>query len=76
MIGFDSPIRSFVRLVVYLSWTLVAIPVQMIALVLRTPFRVRFPMIYHRTCLRIVGIDVQIRGVKSKDHPVPISAVD
>lgn len=70
MNGIDSPIRSFVRLAVYLGWTLVAIPVQIIALLLRTPFRVRFPMIYHRTCLKIIGVKIQIRGVKSKDHPV------
>jgi lyso-ornithine lipid O-acyltransferase len=70
MSGIDSPIRSFVRLAIYLGWTLLAIPVQVIALVLHTPFRVRFPMIYHRTCLKIVGVDVRVRGKKSKKHPV------
>ncbi|MHA1538608.1 MAG: lysophospholipid acyltransferase family protein [Alphaproteobacteria bacterium] len=70
MSGFDSPIRSFVRMVIYLGWTLVAIPVQGVALLLRTPFRVSFPMIYHRTCLKIIGVDIQVRGKKSKDHPV------
>lgn len=70
MSGIGSPLRSLSRLLIYLGWTLVAIPVQMVALLLRTPFRVRFPMIYHRTCLKIVGVDVEIRGKRSKDHPV------
>jgi len=70
MSGIGSPFRSLSRLLVYLGWTFVAIPVQMVALLLRTPFRERFPMIYHRTCLKIVGVDVEIRGKRSKDHPV------
>jgi 1-acyl-sn-glycerol-3-phosphate acyltransferase len=60
-----SPFRSLIRLALYLSWTGLAIPVQMVALALRLRFAVRWPMIYHRACTRLLGFEVVVRGERS-----------
>ena len=60
-----SPLRSLVRLALYLSWTLFAIPVQMVALGLKLGFAKRWPIVYHRTCTRLLGFEVVIKGERS-----------
>ena len=74
MSGVASPLRGIVRLVVYLAWTFACIPVQAILLLLRSRLRSTFPIVYHRTCLKIVGIDVQVRGKRCRNHPVLFAA--
>jgi len=60
-----SPLRSLARLALYLSWTGLAIPVQMVALALRLRFAKRWPVIYHRACTRLLGIEVVVKGERS-----------
>lgn len=70
MLEYASPLRSFTRLVLYLGWTLLCIPVQMVAVRLEGRFKVRFPMFYHKRCLRLLGIQLEVRGEQSAQHPV------
>ena len=65
-----SPIRAFCRLVVYFLWTVVCIPVQVVALLIGGPLKKTFPAFYHRRCLPMLGIELEIRGKKSDRHPV------
>lgn len=70
MMGVASPLRGFIRLTAYLAWTFACMPVQAILLLLRSPLRSTFPMAYHRTCMAIIGIDVEILGKRCREHPV------
>jgi 1-acyl-sn-glycerol-3-phosphate acyltransferase len=65
-----SPIRATLRAALYGVWTLLLLPVQMLAVTLRLPLAKRLPRFYHRTCCRILGIDVRHQGEPSRDHPV------
>jgi 1-acyl-sn-glycerol-3-phosphate acyltransferase len=55
---------------VYGVWTLLLLPVQMLAVSIRAPFAKRLPRFYHRVCCRILGIQVNHQGEPSRDHPV------
>lgn len=70
MVDYASPLRSFVRLVLYLGWTFACIPVQVVAVRLKSRFKVRFPMFYHKRCLRLLGVELEVRGEQSDGHPV------
>jgi len=70
MSGVASPLRGFLRLTAYLAWTIVCMPVQAALLLLKSPLRATFPMAYHRTCMAIIGIDLELRGKRCRDHPV------
>jgi 1-acyl-sn-glycerol-3-phosphate acyltransferase len=70
MSGVASPLRGFVRLSIYLAFTFACIPVQAVLLLLKSPLRATFPVFYHRTCVAIIGIDIELRGKRSRDHPV------
>jgi 1-acyl-sn-glycerol-3-phosphate acyltransferase len=70
MVDYASPLRSFVRLALYLGWTLICIPVQVVAVRLKSRFKVRFPMFYHKCCLRLLGVELAVRGAQSARHPV------
>ncbi|MGE5538340.1 MAG: lysophospholipid acyltransferase family protein [Gemmatimonas sp.] len=64
-----SPVRATVRLVLYLSWTFLLIPLQTIALVLRLPLHRRLPRLYHRVCCRLLGLHVLRRGAMVATRP-------
>jgi len=68
-IGFGSPLRAVVRLVVYLAFTLALIPVQAAALRLGSRLVERLPVFYHRQCCRILGIKVELSGTPSTARP-------
>ena len=68
-IGFGSPLRAVVRLVVYLAFTLALIPVQAVALRLGSRLVERLPVFYHRLCCRILGIRVECSGTPSTARP-------
>lgn len=65
-----SPVRGGVRLAVYLLWTLLLVPVQALAVAVRSPLRFRIPRFYHRVCAAILGIGVVVRGERATDGPV------
>lgn len=66
-----STLLGMMRLAVYVAWTLCAIPMQ--ALLLRLSAQgagTRFPMLYHRVCCRILGMQVVVKGAPVGDRPV------
>jgi 1-acyl-sn-glycerol-3-phosphate acyltransferase len=64
-----SPLRALLRAVAYVVWTLLMLPAQIIAVSLGLETARRIPIFYHRNCLRIIGIKLDIRGEMSRAHP-------
>ena len=58
------------RIIAYLAFTLVVIPVQCLALAFGSRLRTAIPIWYHRRCCRLLGIRVERRGRPSAQHPV------
>jgi len=65
-----SPVLGFIRLTVYLGWTLLLAPFQAAAVALGLPGRWRIPMLYHAGCARILGMQVVVRGAIAEPGPV------
>lgn len=64
-----SPARAATRLLVYLGFTLVLLPVQIVAVQLGVPLAGRLPVFFHRLCCRILGFTVEVHGVRSQRVP-------
>lgn len=64
-----SPFRALMRLSVYIAFTLALIPVQAVAVMLRSRVSERLPLFYHRMCCRLMGMRVVSRGVQSDARP-------
>jgi 1-acyl-sn-glycerol-3-phosphate acyltransferase len=64
-----SPLRAGIRAVLFLGWTALLIPLQMMALLFHSRLSRRVPLIYHRNACRILGIRVAKRGTVSTAHP-------
>jgi 1-acyl-sn-glycerol-3-phosphate acyltransferase len=62
--------RGALRLVIYLLWTLLLIPVQAAAVTAGWRLRHRLPVFYHRICARILGLKVVVRGRQVAEGPV------
>jgi 1-acyl-sn-glycerol-3-phosphate acyltransferase len=62
------------RACVYLAWTIVAMPVQALGLLLRCGWVARFPRFYHRYCCRILGLRVRQIGQPTGSRPVLFAA--
>jgi hypothetical protein len=43
-----SPLRATLRAVVFLGWTALLIPLQMLAVLFRSRLARRIPLVYHR----------------------------
>jgi len=65
-----SPFRAVVRLTIYLVWTLLLLPVQIVAVALGLRLASTLPRFYHRVCCRIIGIDLVVKGEMARNHPV------
>lgn len=65
-----SPFRAFLRIFAYLSLTFALLPLQIVAVALGHDLRARIPLFYHRTCRRIFGMRVDVRGTMATRHPV------
>lgn len=61
--------RALPRLVVYLFWTLMGVPLQFVAVTLRLRLAERIPLLYHRGVCRIIDIRVVRRGAISTARP-------
>ena len=62
--------RAAIRLVTYALLTLAAIPFQLLALLLRIGFLARgIPYYYHRLVCGILGLKIEVRGVRSTEAP-------
>jgi 1-acyl-sn-glycerol-3-phosphate acyltransferase len=67
--NFGSPTTALCRLVAYAGLTLALMPIQLLAVILRSPLRKRLPQWYHRRTCRILGIQIERLGRPSKRHP-------
>lgn len=68
--GFSANVLRTVRLVAYLLFTLGAMPVQALALLLGwRGFALSFPVFYHSTVAWILGFKLQVRGQLSAERP-------
>ena len=54
---------------VYVTFTFLCMPIQVILLLLRSPLRARFPVWYHRRCHRLFGFQVTTLGKPADNHP-------
>ncbi|HWJ99618.1 MAG TPA: 1-acyl-sn-glycerol-3-phosphate acyltransferase [Xanthobacteraceae bacterium] len=50
--------------------TLIGIPLQWLSIKLGLPTRRLIPMYYHRLCLKLFGVRVEVRGSPTKDRPL------
>jgi 1-acyl-sn-glycerol-3-phosphate acyltransferase len=65
-----SPLRGAFRLLCYLSVTLAAVPIYLVAMALRIRPVIRWmPVIYHRLICVILGIKVRVYGERSSVIP-------
>ena len=63
-------LRRVIRLPVYVCFTFLCMPIQVVLLALRSPARETFPVWYHRRCLKIFGIEVMVVGAPTQPRPV------
>jgi 1-acyl-sn-glycerol-3-phosphate acyltransferase len=69
-----SPAVRLWRLAVYLVWTLMLMPVQLVGLWLQQPWIATFPRFYHRRCCRILGLRVRRIGRPTNARPALFAA--
>ncbi len=69
MAGIGSLPLAAARLLVYVGFTLLCLPVQLVAVALGASAQTRFPVWYHRRCLRILGVQIEVRGERSVQNP-------
>lgn len=60
---------SSLRLALYLGWTALLLPVQILAVGLPGRFKERLPYFYHRRCWTLLGLDVVMRGAPNPARP-------
>lgn len=65
----SSQVTAYFRAFLYVTLTLVLMPVQAVALLLRLPLSKRLPMWYHRVSCRILGIRLEVFGRRSRARP-------
>lgn len=66
---FGSHLRASRRLLIYGVLTLLLLPIQAIAVLLKLPLRKSLPRWYHRRCLKIIGFSLERRGRPVRDRP-------
>lgn len=62
--------RAVRRLVSLVLWTLIAIPIQALLLLLPGRGHMAFARVYHRTLCALMGLRIQVVGEASRDAPV------
>jgi len=67
---YNAPVRSFVRLSLYVAWIFLMIPIQAAALLLRSKLAERIPMVVHRVVCRILDAKVVVKGEQVKEGGV------
>lgn len=66
---YHSRLTAVCRATMYVVFTLVMIPFQAVALLLRLPLSRRVPLWYHAVCCRLLGIRLEVFGRRSKARP-------
>ena len=64
-----SAMRAFIRLTLYLGFTLLMMPAQVFAVLTGSTAVKVIPLWYHKRCCRILDIDVQQRGRQARCEP-------
>lgn len=64
-----SRLLAVSRILIYISWTFLLIPVQAVGLRLHRPYTRRLPYFYHRSCCRIFGFRLIQIGKISDQRP-------
>ncbi len=59
-----------IRLLVYLGLTFTLMPVQALLLAVAPAWAMRLARRYHRWCCRLMGFEVEVRGLSCDRHPV------
>jgi 1-acyl-sn-glycerol-3-phosphate acyltransferase len=62
--------RRLIRLSLYLPFTLAAMPVQVVLLLTSRRLATQFPVTYHRICMLIFGIEVEVWGEVTNSRPL------
>jgi 1-acyl-sn-glycerol-3-phosphate acyltransferase len=65
-----SPVMAVVRLVGYLGWTLLLVPVQVVAVLTWRRLSFSIPQLYHRGALWVLGLRIERKGVPVLSRPV------
>lgn len=65
----SSGLLAALRLAVYLPFTFLCMPLQVIFVALKLPQRESFPVWYHRRCLSVFGFSLKIIGTPSLARP-------
>jgi lyso-ornithine lipid O-acyltransferase len=65
----NSTLRAGRRAAGYLLWTLLLLPVQVVAVKFGWRLAERLPRFYHRSCWRLLGIEVETHGAISRTRP-------
>ena len=66
---FGSDTLGARRLIGYLFLTLLLMPIQALFVVLGTRMAERFPIVYHKICCRLMGIEIATVGTMSRRRP-------
>lgn len=65
----STPIAT-IRLVAYVLWTVVLLPLQAVAVRCGSRVAQHIPMLYHRGCCRIIGFRIERHGMPVQSSPV------
>ncbi len=65
----DGAVRASGRLVLCISWTLLMLPFQLVAVALRLRLAERIPLLYHRVICRIMGFTIISHAEMSTARP-------
>lgn len=65
-----SPIIGSLRIALYLAWTMTLVPLQLVAMAVRSPLAKRIPRLYHRGCARLLGFRLEVHGTMATGSPV------
>lgn len=63
-------VRAVRRLVSILIWTVIAIPIQAVLILLPGKAKVAFAKVYHGTLCRLIGLRIQVVGEAARAKPV------
>ena len=64
-----STYRAVLRTIPYFLWTLLLVPAQAAALLLKLRAAETIPIFYHRACCRLLGLRVTVKGERSLKRP-------
>ncbi|MEI8393420.1 MAG: lysophospholipid acyltransferase family protein [Rhodospirillaceae bacterium] len=64
-----SPTLGVIRLTLWLAWTAILVPFQILAVGLKLNLRRYLPLLYHRVCLWLFDVKVVVIGRMSMERP-------